>query len=285
MKKKIRTYIYDVFLYVAGTAISAVAINFFLSANEISPGGLAGISTALNFIFGIPSGLVLFVLNVPILIIGYKKLGALFILKTGFASISLSVMLDITAKLLPVIIMDKILASVFGGILLGLGMSLVMLRGATTGGVDIIAKLINKKIPHLSIGRIILLFDGIVIIFAAVAYKNIQSALYSVIAMYASTKIIDTMIYGADMGKIVYAVTAEHENIGLAINERLERGVTLLPAFGAYTGENRTMLMCTVRRHEAAAVCSIIREFDKKAFVVICDAGEVIGEGFKNSSS
>ncbi|MBP3705841.1 MAG: YitT family protein [Clostridia bacterium] len=281
MKKKIGTYIYDVFLYIIGTAISAVAINFFLSANEISPGGLAGISTALNFIFGIPSGFVLFILNVPVLIIGYKKLGAFFILKTSFAAISLSIMLDITAKLLPVIIMDKIIASVFGGIILGVGMSLVMLRGATTGGVDIIAKLINKKFSHLSIGKIILLFDGIVIVFASVAYKNIESALYSVIAMYASTKIIDIMIYGGDMGKIVYAVTKKEDDIALRINERLERGVTLIPAYGSYTGESKTMLMCTVRRHEVAAVCSIIREIDSKAFIVICEAGEIIGEGFK----
>lgn len=283
--RKLSAYIYDVFLYVVGTALSAVGINFFLSANEISPGGLAGISTALNFMFGIPSGVVLFALNVPVLLIGYKKLGAFFIMKTAFASVSLSVLLDITAKIFPVIIMDKILASVFGGIILGLGMSLVMLRGATTGGVDIIAKLINKRFPHLSIGRIILLFDGVVILFAAAAYKNIQSALYSIIAMYTSTKIIDIMIYGADKGKIIYAVTGEYKSIVTAINQRLQRGVTLLPASGGYTGENRTMIMCTVRRHETASVCSIIREYDKNAFVVICDAGEVIGEGFKSSSA
>ena len=280
--RKIGSYIYDIFIYVLGTAFSAVGINFFLSANEISPGGLAGISTALNFMFGIPSGVILFALNIPVLIIGYKVLGGFFILKTAFASVSLSVLLDVSAKLLPVIIMDKILASVFGGIILGLGMSLVMLRGATTGGVDIIAKLINKKFPQLSIGRIILLFDGIVILFAAAAYKNIQSALYSIIAMYASTKIIDAMIYGADKGKIIYAVTNEYKKVSSAINERLRRGVTLLPASGGYTGEARIMVMCTVRRHETSAVCSIIKEFDKNAFVVICDAGEVIGEGFKS---
>lgn len=279
--KKTSRYIIDIFIYVLGTALSATGINFFLSANEISPGGIAGISTALNFMWGIPSGLILFTLNVPILIIGYKKLGAFFILKTAFASTLFSVFLDISQELLPVIIMDKILASVFGGITLGLGMSLVILRGATTGGVDIIAKLINIRFSHMSIGRIILLFDGIVIVFAALAYKNIQSALYSVIAMYASTKIIDIMIYGSDKGKIVYAVTKEYKNVSKAINDRLERGATLLKASGSYTGEERTVLMCTVRRHETAMICSIIREFDKNAFVVICDAGEILGEGFK----
>ena len=278
--KKTSRYIIDIFIYVLGTALSATGINFFLSANEISPGGIAGISTALNFMWGIPSGFILFTLNVPILIIGYKKLGA-FILKTAFASTLFSVFLDISQELLPVIIMDKILASVFGGITLGLGMSLVILRGATTGGVDIIAKLINIRFSHMSIGRIILLFDGIVIVFASLADKNIQSALYSVIAMYASTKIIDIMIYGSDKGKIVYAVTKEYKNVSKAINDRLERGATLLKASGSYTGEERIVLMCTVRRHETAMICSIIREFDKNAFVVICDAGEILGEGFK----
>ena len=179
----------------------------FISGNEISPGGITGIATALGYVFNIPSGILLFLLNIPILILGFIKFGGVFIVKTSIASSLLSFALTVTDITLPSFTIDKILAAVFGGVLMGTGLSLIMLRGATTGGIDIIAKLINRKFRHLTFGRLILLMDAVVIAVAALVYRNIESALYSVVAMYGTSYIMDMILYGGDKGKLIYIVT------------------------------------------------------------------------------
>lgn len=281
MKKRIVGLIGDLIFFVAGCLIYSVAVNVFLNINGISAGGFTGIAVILNYLSGLPVGILLFVLNLPVLVLAYFKIGGLFVLKTSFVTVFMSFCLDITAKILPSFKSDGILASVFGGILMGLGLSLILLHGATSGGVDILAKLINAGYRHISVGKIILAFDGVVIILTAFVYKNIESALYSVIAIYAGTRIMDLMLYGADKGKIIYIVTANPNSICKEINEKIKRGVTNFSVKGGYTGEVRTMLMCTVRNHEAAAVHKIVYEYDKNAFVVVCEAGEIIGNGFK----
>ena len=253
----------------------------FLSSNGSSPGGFTGVATVGNFLTQIPTGIMLFAFNIPVLILGYVKMGGMFILKTSFVTALVSFTLDISARVLPPLKADGILASLFGGILMGLGLSLILLRGATTGGIDIIAKLINRKYRHLSVGKIILMADGFVIILTAIVYKNAEIALYSVVAIYAGTRVMDVLLYGADRGKIIYIVTSQPDLICREINNTIGRGVTRLSVVGGYTGESRTMLMCTVRVHEAAAAHDVIKEYDKRAFIVVSDAGEIIGEGFK----
>lgn len=281
MKKGAVKIAIDALYFVVGAAVYSAAVNIFLSANGISPGGFTGLATVVNYLTAIPTGIVLFVFNIPVLILGYIKLGGAFILKTSFVTVMVSVFLDVSPNFFRPLKTDGILASLFGGILMGLGLSLILLRGATTGGVDIIAKLVNRKYRHLSVGKIILMADGFVIILTAVIYKNAESGLYSVVAIYAATRIMDILLYGADKGKIIYAVTSKPDLICSKINNIMGRGVTRLSVVGGYTGEKRTMLMCTVRNHEAAAVHNIIREYDEHAFIVVSDAGEIIGEGFK----
>ncbi len=281
MKKHALKHIMDIVYFVAGSVIYSIAVNVFLSPNGISPGGFTGVATVINYITNIPTGIMLFIFNIPVLILGYIKLGGVFILKTSFVTALVSVGLDVSARLLPQLKTDGILASMFGGILMGIGLSLILLRGATTGGIDIIAKLINRKYRHLSVGKIILMADGVVIVLNALVYKNAESALYSIIAMYMGTRLMDVLLYGADKGKMIYIVTSSPDLICREINSTIGRGVTRLSAVGGYTGENRTMLMCAVRVHEAAAVHNIVHENDSRAFIVVSDAGEIIGEGFK----
>ncbi len=280
MKKRYKFFI-DILYFIVGTFVYSAAVNMFLSPNGISPGGFTGVAVVVNHLIGLPTGTALFAFNIPVLIIGYKKMGGRFVAKTTFVTILLSTVLNIAERLLPHFKIDGILASMFGGILLGVGLSLILLRGATTGGIDIVAKLINRKARHLSVGKIILMADGVVIALNAIVYKNAQSALYSVVAMYAATRMMDTLLYGADKGKIIYVITAHPDLICQKINRDVGRGVTRLTATGGYTGEARTMLMCTVRVHEAAAVHDVIKECDNCAFIVVTDAGEIIGEGFK----
>ena len=281
-KKYFLKSVIDIVWYVIGCFVYSSAVTMFVSSNQISPGGVTGVATALNYIFSIPSGLLLLLLNIPLLIAGFISFGGAFIAKTSLVTVILSVSLSMTDAVLPRFTIDKILASVFGGIMMGLGISIVMLRGASTGGVDILAKFINRRFRHITMGRVILIIDAAVIAIAAFAYRNIQSALYSVIALYASSRIMDMVLYGADKGKLIYIVTEKPSEICKDINTRLKRGVTVLKAYGGFTGKERTMLLCTVRRYEVAGIYEVVEFFDPKAFIVVTDAGEIIGEGFKN---
>ncbi len=281
MRKKTSKIIIDAMYFIIGAAVYSVAVNMFLSPNGISPGGFTGIATVLNHLIKIQTGIMLFALNIPVLVLGYIKMGGKFIVKTSLVTALVSVSIDASARILPPLETDSILASLFGGILMGIGLSLVLLRGATTGGIDIIAKLVNRKYRHLSVGKIILMADGFVILFNAFVYKNAETALYSVVTIYAATRAMDILLYGADRGKIIYIVTNRPDLICQEINNTVGRGVTKMSVTGGYTGESRTMLMCTVRAHEAAAVHDVIKEYDDRAFIVVSDAGEIIGEGFK----
>ena len=281
MKKYLRKNVFDIIYFLAGAVVYSVAVNMFLSPNGISPGGFTGVAAVINHIANIPTGTMLFIFNIPVLILGFVKMGGMFILKTSFVTILVSISLDVSARLLPALKTDGILASMFGGVLMGIGLSLILLRGATTGGIDIIAKLINKKYRHLSVGKIILMADGVVIVLNALVYRNAESALYSIIAMYMGTRIMDVLLYGADKGKIIYIVTTAPDDICREINHTVGRGVTKLSVVGGYTGESRTMLMCTVRVHEVGAVHDAVKRYDERAFIVVSDAGEIIGEGFK----
>lgn len=283
-RKQLFSFLIDLLFYIAGGMIYSVAVLLFLTENEISPGGLTGIATILNYLFSLPIGTVVFILNIPLLAAGFIKFGGVFIAKTAVATAVMSLTLDISGLFMPKMKIDPILAALFGGLLMGLGISLFMLRGATTGGTDIIAKLINRKFPHLTVGRLMLAADAAVVGLSALVYKNIESALYAVIAIYASSRVMDLILYGADRGKIIYVITDNAKELSDSIMSLINRGVTLLDVTGAYTGTKRQMLMCTVRRHEVAAVCRLATNCDKNAFIIVGEAGEVLGEGFKRNA-
>lgn len=281
MRSRVKKTTVDILYFFAGAIIYSVSVNMFLSPNGISPGGFTGVAAVINHITNIPTGTMLFIFNIPILILGYIKMGGVFILKTSFVTVLVSLSLDISASLLPIVRADGILVSMFGGILMGIGLSLILLRGATTGGIDIIAKFVNRKYRHLSVGKIVLMADGIVILLNALVYKNAESALYSIVAMYMGTRLMDVLLYGADKGKIIYIITNSPDEICNEINHSVGRGVTKLSVIGGYTGETKIMLMCTVRVHEVAAIHDLVKQYDDRAFMVVSDAGEIIGEGFK----
>ena len=283
-RKQLFSFLTDLIFYIAGGMIYSVAVLLFLTENEISPGGLTGIATILNYLFSLPIGTVVFILNIPLLAAGFIKFGGIFISKTAVATAVMSLTLDISGLFMPKMKIDPILAALFGGLLMGLGISLFMLRGATTGGSDIVAKLINRKFPHLTVGRLMLAADAAVVGLSALVYKNMESALYAVIAIYASSRVMDLILYGADRGKIIYVITDNAKELSDSIMSLINRGVTLLDVTGAYTGTKRQMLMCTVRRNEVAAVCRLATSCDKNAFIIVGEAGEVLGEGFKRNA-
>lgn len=281
MNKKVYKIFGDILVYILGGFIYSAAVTMLISPNEISPGGFTGIATVLQYLFGLPTGAMLFALNIPVLIMGFISFGGIFIFKTAAATVIMSLTLEICEAILPVFKVDKILVCVFGGILMGLGLSLIMLKGATSGGVDIIAKFINRRYPHLTVGRLILFSDALVVAVTAIVYKNIESALYSVVSLYASSKIVDVMLYGSDKGKIIYIITNKAKEISNEIISVLQRGVTEINVVGSFTGKERKMLMCTVRRQEVSLVLNITRNLDNDSFIVVGEAGEIFGQGFK----
>ncbi len=280
-KVKIKSTVTDFVFYFVGGAAYASAVVMFVSANRLSPGGVTGVATLLHYLFGIPTGVMVLTLNIPLLLLGFWRFGGIFVVKTALATAILSVLLDLAEIVLPALSVDDVLASVFGGVLMGTGLSLILLRGATTGGVDIVAKLVNRRFPSVTVGRIILLSDGLVVLLAALAYRNVQSALYSIVALYVSSRMTDLFLYGSERGKIIFIVTEHCEEMRQSITSLVKRGVTLIDVTGGYTGTRRKMLMCTVRRHEVSSVFKLAVKLDRNAFIVVGEAGEIVGEGFK----
>ena len=278
---KIKAFLLDMLFYIIGSVIYAFGVIGFLAGNKISPGGVTGVATVLNYLFSLPVGTTVLVINLPLLLLGLLKFGKGFILKTAISTVSSSLILDLFEVLLPKMEIDLILASVFGGSLVGLGISIIMLRGSTTGGVDIVAKLVNLRYPHFSVGKIMLITDAFVVMLSALVYKNAQSALYSIVALYASAKIMDLMLYGADKGKIVYIISDKTQDIVSDILTVIKRGVTIIDVTGGFNGDKRKMIMCVLRRNEVHEIYKYARKSDENAFIVVAEAGEILGRGFK----
>lgn len=263
-----------------GSIVYAIAVEVFLSPLKISPGGITGISTALNYVTDFPTGVYIVLLNVPLIIVGFMKFGKSFIAKTTLAVILSSVLIEVIANFYEPVFSDKILCSVFGGLLLGVGLGIIMLVGASTGGVDIAVKLLNKKY-NISIGRAFLMIDGSVIAFASIIYGDFQSALYSVIAIFVSSRAVDLILGGNIDSKAFFIISDNEEEVKAALTLTADRGVTILPAFGGYTGRKNNILLCVARNNEVNTVRKLIISSDPNAFFFMVNAGDVIGNGFK----
>ena len=284
-KEKVFTVILDYLLILLGSALYALSVRVFTAPNEIAPGGLTGIATMLNSLFSLPIGIMTIVMNVPLFIWGTVEIGPRFLLKTSVATVLSSVLIDIFELIPYSYTGDKILASLFGGVLSGVGLALIFYRGGSTGGTDIIAKCIHKRRPHMSMGSIILAADVVVILMAAFVYNSIESALYAVITIYVSTKIIDSCVYGfsRDNGKLMIIITAIPDEISKVILERSERGVTIVDGKGAYSGQERGVLLCAARPSEVFKIKTMINYADPQAFIIITTATTISGEGFLNA--
>jgi uncharacterized membrane-anchored protein YitT (DUF2179 family) len=192
-----------------------------------------------------------------------------------------SVCLDVSERYVSSFKGDTILCAVFGGILIGTGLGIVLLRGATTGGVDIIAKLINIKYQHVSVGKVILFADAFVVLLSAICYRDFSGALYSVVTIYITSVVLDSVLYGGEKGKLVYIITENSGDIIGRILKEVGRGVTKLKGQGGFTSDSKEILLCAVRRNQVPLVSAIAKEKDKNAFVIVCEAGEIRGLGFK----
>lgn len=279
--EKHKKIIIDYLFFIIGSGIFAFGFTYFIDPNRISPGGITGIAAVINYLFSFPTGIVLFVLNLPILFLGYKKVGMDFLIKTLFVTAITSLFIDVFATVLPTFKGERLLAAIFGGALSGVGLATVMLRGGTTGGVDVIAVVLKKKFPFMSIGRLVLILDGVVVAIAAVCYREVESALFAVITIFLSGKVIDTVLYGADGGKLIFIITVNADIISKVIYNTVNRGVTVIPSYGGYYGKESKTLLCAVRQAQVSRIIGEIRKADPNAFMIVTATGGIFGRGFE----
>ena len=277
LKEQTRAYL----LIAVGCVLGGAAYPLFLVPNSIAPGGLTGVATIFNYLWGWPVGVTSIALNLPLFLIGYKSMGRIFVFRSFIATMLFSACIDLLN--LPPLTDDILLASVYGALLLGLGLGLIMRGGATTGGSDMIARMVNKRFPALSVGTFLFLVDCCVILSAAFT-MSVRAALYALINIFVAGRMVDMVLAGFGSAKACFIITGKAEAIARRIMRELDRGATLLPGRGAYSGDDRTVLLSVVSSVEVFPLKRIVQAEDDKAFVFISDTHETLGEGFSNLS-
>lgn len=280
MKPDVRDSIVEYVYVIVGAAIIAIGFNVFLLPNQVASGGVSGISTILHGLFGWNPGIVQYAFNIPLFIAGVLLLGKKFGIKSFIGTITLPFIVLLTNSWEPWTD-NPLLGALFGGIIVGLGIGLVFKGNASTGGTDLLAQIITK-FTGLSLGTSVLLIDGVIAISAAIVF-DLEKGLYALIGLYVTTKTIDIIQLGFSQSKMVYIITLKQDEVREAIYAEINRGVTKLPAIGGYTGEARPVLMVVVYQTEFTKLKQLIKSVDPSAFVIVSDAYEVLGEGFKRA--
>lgn len=275
----------DFLYFSAGGALYALSVDMFTAPNGILLGGFTGIGTILNYLFSVPIGTAVFLLNVPLFLTAFHKFGFRFIVKTVLATFLMALFMDVFALFVPVYTGDKLLSALFGGILGGAGLGLVFLRGATTGGTDILSKLLRLRFPSFSMGRMVLLLDLAVIAVSFFVYKSLENVLYSLVVIYISAQCIDLVLSGFSHDKLLFMITEKGADAVREITSALDCGVSVLAVRGGYSEHARQMLFCAVRAGDANRVAKAVQELDGNAFIVITETAEIRGEGFYRAGS
>ncbi|NLB91392.1 MAG: YitT family protein [Clostridiales bacterium] len=280
-KQMVLSYIY----IIVGSAIASIAYPVFLVENSIVPGGVTGIAIIINYLFSQFSvGSVSLVLNIPLFIVGYRSMGKVFAFRSLVATVIFSILIDVFTPVFPLLTNDLLLSAIFGGALLGIGLGLILKGGATTGGSDMIAKMIHSRFSFISIGMFLLAVDFFVATAAGI-FVDGKMALYALICIYVTSKSIDLVLEGLNASKSCYIITQKHEEVSSRIMNELERGVTHIHATGAYTGESRPIILCVASIEEVPKIKNIVSQEDENAFMFINDTKEALGEGFKEFSA
>ena len=265
---------------ILGGGIMGVALDLFLVPADLAAGGVGGLSTVLRHVTGIGVGVWILIINLPIFGLGLLHFDKKFLLYSLLGTLSLSLSTQFFSFLQP-LTQDMLLASVFGGALMGVGLSCALRRGGTTGGTDIVALILKKKFPHFSVGQFFLLIDGVIITIAGIVFRRGEVLLYSAIALYITGRVVDVILEGVDFAKVVYIVSGQPDEVSKEIYARMQRGVTGFLAKSKYAGKEQQVLMCVIRKYELERLKKTVYGVDKQAFVVISDAKEVLGNGFK----
>lgn len=265
---------------VLGCLIGAAAYPMFLEPCNIAPGGLSGVAMIINSITAWPVGVTTLVLNIPLFIVGYRSMGRVFAFRSLVATVLFSLAID-GLKMIhtPALTDDPMLGTIFGGVLLGIGLGMILRGGATTGGSDMAARVVHRYLPFLSVGMFVFLIDCLVVVAAGFAF-GFTEAMYAMICIFINGKVIDMVMLGLSKNKACFVMTRAWERINQRVLEEMDRGVTLMEARGGYTGNERPVVLCVLPPQEVARLKAIVREEDESAFMFITEAHEALGEGF-----
>lgn len=279
-KRRTYTAVVDCAVIAAGAVLMGIALSVFMVPFKIAPGGVSGLATVLHYLTGLRVSVLIPLINIPIFIIGIIRLERDSIVKSVFGTVVLSIATE-TAAILPPPTSDPLISAVFGGAVMGIGISAVLSRGGTTGGTDILVLVIRRSFSEVSVGRLYLLIDGAVIAMAGLAFSSGEVIFYSAVSLVVSTYMTDAALEGLNLARLVYIISDSNREICDRIYAELKRGVTGLNSVSMYSGRSGRILMCVIRKGQLSKLKKIIQDIDKDAFVIICDAKEVMGSGFK----
>ena len=280
-KIQIKRIILEIVGTILGAFIIAVAVSLFLLPNKLSSGGVAGLATITYYLFNIPMGISMLIINIPLFFMSILKIGKIFFVKSVIGTITLSMFIDILDKVTP-LTGDKFLACIYGGILMGLGTAIILKCNSSTGGTDLFSYIAKIYKPTLKVGEIIFLIDIVIVALNMIFLREIEIGLYSAIAIYLMGKFIDILFEGIYFTKLIYVVSDNTEEIAEKIGKEIGRGTTGIYGKGMYTNTDKLILMCAVTRKDVGHTIQIIRKIDKRSFVIITNSREVLGLGFKN---
>lgn len=282
LKLLIKKYSFQIFLIMLGAMIMAIATSLFLLPNQLSSGGFSGIATITYYLFNWNMGTVILLLNIPFFIIAFIRIGKEFVLKSIIGTAFLSFFIDFFERF-NALTRDRFLACIYGGILIGIGTSLILKASASTGGSDLVSYIIRSLKPGLSTSNLIVIFDTIVIVLNVICFKELEIGLYSAISIYLMGKIIDIVFEGVGFSKMVFIISQKHEKISNEIGKQIMRGTTGIYSKGMYTNEDKMMIMCIAGRRETIDIRQIANKIDPKSFIIITNVREVYGKGFKKA--
>lgn len=283
MKENIfKKFLFESIGLILGCIFMSIGINMFLKPYTIAPGGLSGLSVVLGKLTGLPISVVMLGIGIPLVIFSIKILGIKDSIKTLIGMSIFSAILSLTSKLSNThVTEDVLLCSVSGALCLGVGLGIVLKMDASTGGTDLIALMLNKIFPNIPLSKFMIMLDGIVVISAGLASKNLETALYSGVALYIIVKVVDAIVSDFNYSKAFMIISNEPNALRDGINKEIKRGVTFLQGKGGYTNEDKNVLLVVVSKNEEVHLKKVIKSIDPSAFIIVTDVHEVLGEGFK----
>jgi len=281
MKRKIG----KILMIVVGSAVFSLGFDLFLVPNGINCGGVSGIAMLINYgvsVKWLSVGVLTVLINVPLFVLGYRKIGRYFFFTSLLGMATTSFCFDLFEAILPVPTnIDPLVAAIFGGVIIGAGIGVVFLTGASTGGGDIVARVLKLHLRNLPIGRLMLCLDVSIAVVTGIVYHDFNNTLYSIVTLVVSCTVLDKVVYGVDFAKVALIVSDRHEQVAEAIAEKLDRGVTLLDGEGYYSRSDKTVLLTAIKRKQLAQLKELVMTVDPNAFLILQDAQQVLGDGFK----
>lgn len=280
-KKSKKRKVFDYVMITAASLVYAVGISLFLDPNDLAPGGLTGICIIANRLSGIETGSLIFIFNIPLILLAIWKFGWKFMLSTAYTITLVSFFTNLLSPI-GAVTQEPILAAMAGSILVALGIGVIFRAGSTTGGTDIIVKLLKIKYQHLKTGFLFFLLDLIIVTASGLIFRNLNTALYALIAVMLMAVVLDVVLYGTDEAKMIFIISDKPTEITYRLLEEIDIGVTYLQGEGAYSSQDKKVIMCVLKKQQAPRVEEIVKQEDPKAFMIVTHATEIYGEGYKN---